>query len=144
MVGVKRFQCYFFLFPTDFSPSNKRIIQSFLFLHAPSFSATFTTLPSHLCTAEGWLFGPLIGREVKKAQRVEQGGRRNKAGRQGACRLRKKSAKERRWETLLPLEGSRHWENIIQGICTNKKKQKNNANVSFPFTVTKATWKTTV
>lgn len=66
MVGAKRFQCYVFLFPTDFSPSNKSIIQSFLFLHAPSF-----LLLSHLCTAEGWLFGSLIGREVKKAQRME-------------------------------------------------------------------------
>lgn len=74
----------------------------------------------------------------------EQGGRINKRGRQEACRLRKKSTKERRWETFLPLEGSRHRGNVIQGMCTSKKKQKNNANLSFPFTVTKATWKTIV
>lgn len=54
----------------------------------------------------------------------EQGGRINKGGRREACRLRKKSTKERRWEIFLPLEGSRHWGNVIQECAQVKRSRK--------------------
>ena len=53
-----------------------------------------------------------------------------------------KRAQMRGHGKLSPIEGSRHWETIIQGICTSKTKQKNNTNVSFLFTVTKSYMKT--